>query len=177
MNGTVYKALPSTSETACAAACTADGPHCAAFAMPLGPAAKLCHLLKTPLIEWFDGATGHPCRCAVKLPVGVHWEGPGENDLVQLQDGSLLTVFRVNSCAPCASPVQLAIESHIAIHLSIYLFMCDLCASVLLSARSLLPFSLFASRCPPAVSLLAASITPGRAGLVQSTGGLVSYDH
>ena len=104
MNGTVYKALPSTSESACAAACTADGPYCAAFAMPRGPAAKLCHLLKTPLIEWFDGATGHPCRCAVKLPAGVHWEGPGENDLMQLQDGSLLTVFRVNSCAPCASP-------------------------------------------------------------------------
>lgn len=102
MNGTVYKAMSTTTESGCAAACAADGPHCAAFAMPLGPAAKVCHLLTLPLIEWFGGATGHPCRCAVKVVAGMHWEGPGENDLVQLNDGSLLTVFRVNSCAPCA---------------------------------------------------------------------------
>jgi hypothetical protein len=100
MNGTVYKVLSSTTERACAVACTADGPHCAAFAMPLGPGAKLCHLLTAPLIEWFGGATGHPCRCAVKVAAGAHWEGAGENDLIQLKDGSLLTVFRVNSCAP-----------------------------------------------------------------------------
>jgi hypothetical protein len=28
------------------------------------------------------------------------WEGPGENDLVRLKDGSLLAVFRVDSCHP-----------------------------------------------------------------------------
>ena len=31
------------------------------------------------------------------------WQGPGENDLVKLQDGSLFTVFRVMSCHPCRS--------------------------------------------------------------------------
>ena len=31
------------------------------------------------------------------------WQGPSENDLVQLQDGSLLTVFRVQSCHPYRS--------------------------------------------------------------------------
>jgi hypothetical protein len=100
MNGTAYKVLSSTTESACAVACTADGPHCAAFAMPLGPRAKLCHLLTAPLLEWFGGATGHPCRCAVKVAAGAHWEGAGENDMIQLKDDSLLTVFRVNSCAP-----------------------------------------------------------------------------
>jgi hypothetical protein len=31
------------------------------------------------------------------------WQGPGENDLVKLQNGSLLTVFRVQSCHPYRS--------------------------------------------------------------------------
>ena len=31
------------------------------------------------------------------------WQGPGENDLVVLQDGSLLSVFRVQSCHPYRS--------------------------------------------------------------------------
>eukprot|EP01050_Picozoa_sp_SAG11_P001778 SAG11_NODE_82_length_17639_cov_6.427594_6_plen_905_part_00 len=30
----------------------------------------------------------------------TRWEGAGENDLLRLQDGSLLTVFRVDSCHP-----------------------------------------------------------------------------
>ena len=28
------------------------------------------------------------------------WEGPGENDLARLADGSLIAVFRVRSCEP-----------------------------------------------------------------------------
>jgi hypothetical protein len=33
-------------------------------------------------------------------PASSRWEGPGENDIVRLQDGTLLTVFRVDSCHP-----------------------------------------------------------------------------
>ena len=98
MNGTVYSKMRAN-ESSCQAACTNAGSGCAAFAMPLGPAAEVCHLLKRPLVEWFGGATGHPCRCAVKGGAS-HWEGPGENDVVRLVDGSLLTVFRVDSCHP-----------------------------------------------------------------------------
>ena len=99
MNGTVYSRLTANA-SACQAACTAAGADCAAFALPLGPGVEVCHLLKDPLVEWFGGATGHPCRCAVKQGGASHWEGPGENDVVRLKDGSLLTVFRVDSCHP-----------------------------------------------------------------------------
>ena len=48
MNGTVYSKMRAN-ESSCQAACTNAGSGCAAFAMPLGPAAEVCHLLKRPV--------------------------------------------------------------------------------------------------------------------------------
>lgn len=51
MNGTVYRTLQAN-ESSCQAACSTAGSGCAAFAMPLGPAADKCHLLKEPLVSY-----------------------------------------------------------------------------------------------------------------------------
>ena len=100
MNGTVTRSI-AANQSECAAACSAQTEaQCAAFVTPDGPNASVCHLLRQPLVEWFGGAEVSPCRCAVRDYAGGHWEGPGENDVVRLKDGTLLSVFRVDSCAP-----------------------------------------------------------------------------
>ena len=34
------------------------------------------------------------------LGLPLSWEGPGENDIVRLSNGQILSVFRVDSCQP-----------------------------------------------------------------------------
>jgi hypothetical protein len=51
----------------------------------------------------FQQVVGSHNQTRPPMPPGTVWQGPGENDLVQLQDGSLLAVFRVMSCHPYRS--------------------------------------------------------------------------